>query len=194
MNPHPSSLTRPYSRLLNFAGYQLLWFTAVLGGSDYLPLLGLLLMAHLWLAGWRRSEVLLMSSVALLGASVDSLLTTAGYFAFPEAPGVLPVPLWLLGIWLGFAGTLRHSMTPLVSRPRLMTLATTVFAPLTYLAAQRLGAVQFPLGNLPTAIAVGLSWSAITPLMLWMAALADGELLRPAPGATYPLPTQEITQ
>ncbi|MEM1143963.1 MAG: DUF2878 domain-containing protein [Pseudomonadota bacterium] len=168
--------TRPYSKVLNFAWYQLIWFTAVLGGSAFEWLLALLVFMHLALiASWRR-ELALMTSVALLGCSVDALLTKAGYFQFAESSW-LPIPLWHMAIWVGFAGTLRHSLTFMVERPRLMTLAAMIFAPITYLAAQRLGAVTFPIGDLPTAIVIGLSWLTITPLILWLTAVANGALV-----------------
>ena len=54
----------------------------------------------------------------------------------------------------------------MVARPRLLTAAAAIFAPLTYLAAARLGAVSFPLGGAATALVIGLSWWVITPLLL----------------------------
>lgn len=183
---------RPYSRLLNFAWYQLLWFTAVLGGVPLEPVLLVMLLLHLSLARHRASELCLMLGAAGLGMAFDGLLAAAGYFAFPQPPAVLPVPLWLLAIWMGFAGTLRYSMAPLVARPRLMAAAATVSAPLTYLAAQRLGAVTFPHGGLATAVVIGLSWWALVPALLWLNALTRGELLVSARAASFPIDRQEI--
>ncbi len=170
--------TRPYSKLLNFAWYQLLWFTAVLGGSATQGFLLPLLILHLAMVGnWRR-ELTLMLGAATLGATCDALLTTAGYFVFADTAYGLPIPLWLVAIWMGFAGTLRHSMTFMVSRPRLFTMAAGLFAPMTYLAAQRLGAVSFPLGNGPTAIVIGLTWVTLTPVLVWLSAQTEGTFLR----------------
>ncbi len=168
----------PYSKVLNFAWYQLTWFTAVLGGTAYGWLLALLMFMHLVLvSSWRR-ELALMATVAALGCSMDALLSAAGYFQFVESRW-LPIPLWHVAIWLGFAGTLRHSMAFMVGRPRLMTFAAAIFAPLTYLAAQRFGAVEFPLGDFPTAIVIGLSWLTVTPLLIWLTAIANGEVSPP---------------
>jgi hypothetical protein len=160
---------RRYSLLLNFAWYQLLWFCAVLGGDLVTWLLLPMLLAHLLQVDDWRGELLLMLAVAGLGGTFDAVLTAAGYFAFDPAPAVLPIPLWLVAIWMGFAGTLRHSMRFMVSHPRVMTLAAGCFAPLTYMAAGRLGAVDFPLGPAPTAVAVGLSWLALSPALVWLA-------------------------
>jgi hypothetical protein len=160
--------------VLNFAWYQLLWFVAVVGGPVLAWLLPLLLALHLLQVRDWRSELLLMLAAASIGGAFDTVLALAGYFRFDALPGPLPVPLWLLAIWMGFAATLRHSMRHLVARPRLMTAAAGCCAPLSYLAAERLGAVSFPLGTLPTAVAVGLSWLTLAPVLIRLAALADG--------------------
>lgn len=158
--------TSTYSRLLNFAWYQLLWFTAILGGSAFAPLLFLLLVLHLSLIARKGAEVLLLLGAAVIGVAFDGLLAGVGFYAFNEGTGMLPIPLWLVAIWMGFAGTLRSSMSFMAARPRLMTLAATVLAPVTYLGAERLGAVTFSLGAAPTAVVIGLSWWALTPLLL----------------------------
>lgn len=156
-----------YSRLLNFAWYQTLWFTAVVGGTECLWVLALLLLVHLlWIECW-RSELFLMLACALCGAVADSLLAEAGFYRFESTPHILPVPLWLLGIWMGFAGTLRFSMRWLSSRPLIMASLSAVGAPLTYFAAARLGAVTFVQGTELTALAIALTWLVLTPLLCW---------------------------
>lgn len=153
-----------YSRLLNFAWYQLLWFLAVIGKAAALPLLALLVLLHLFLVEKRVAELALMLGAALLGSCLDLALTFAGFYRFDDAAFVLPA--WLPLIWMGFAGTMRYSLAFMVARPRLLTAAAAIFAPLTYLAAARLGAVSFPLGGAATALVIGLSWWVITPLLL----------------------------
>ena len=72
-----------FAKALNLAWYQLIWFTAVLGGSALQWLLAALVAIHLiGVRSWQR-DAALMFGVALLGASLDALLATAGYFAFP---------------------------------------------------------------------------------------------------------------
>lgn len=155
-----------YSRLLNGAWYQLLWFTAILGGSALLPVLLLLLVLHLSLVDRKVPELTLLFGAAAIGIAFDGVLAGVGFYRFTDAGSMLPVPLWLIAIWMGFAGTLRSSLSFLVARPRLMTLATALLAPVTYLGAERLGAVSFAFGTAPTAVVVGLSWWALTPILL----------------------------
>jgi hypothetical protein len=163
--------SRHYGRLANFAWYQGLWFMAVLGGSQGEALLFLLIGLHVVLVRQRFAELSLMVSAACLGAAFDGLLASAGFYVFEETPQGLPIPLWLAAIWMGFAGTLRYSMAFMVARPRLTTAAAAFFAPLTYLGAERLDAVDFAYGAVPAAVVVGLSWAVLTPMLLRLEAL-----------------------
>ena len=48
----------PYSRLLNFAWYQLLWFTAILGGAAFEPVLLVLLLVFVVISTLRTVSAL----------------------------------------------------------------------------------------------------------------------------------------
>ena len=87
-------MTRRLSDTLwfNALWFQALWFCVVLGRDLLLPLSLLLLVAHIWLAGDRRSEVRQLLFVGGMGILVDVALGVAGVYIF--AGGVL-VPLWL---------------------------------------------------------------------------------------------------
>ena len=93
-----------YSKLLNFAWYQLLWFVAVMWGDTLAWLLLVLLLMHLASVSSVRSELQVVVPVALLGCVIDGLIAAAGYYVFDPAPQLLPIPVWLIAIWLGFAG------------------------------------------------------------------------------------------
>ena len=184
-------IKRPYNKLLNFAWYQLLWFTAVLGGNSLEWVLVVLLAIHLaMVSNWFR-EAMLMVGVGIIGGSMDAVLASMGYFQF-ASNGTLPIPLWHIAIWIGFAGTFRHSMQFMIERPRLMTVGAVIFAPLTYLAAQRMGAVVFPMGNLNTAMVIGLCWLTITPVLVWLTRLTNSVSLRPFRRQKTATSTQEI--
>jgi hypothetical protein len=152
----------------NFVWYQALWLTAIAGGPPLTGALLLLLLVHLlWVDCW-RSEVMLMLGCALPGCAADSLLAHLGVFVFEPAPAYAPIPLWLVAIWLGFAGTLRHSLRWLSARPGLMAVLAGIGAPLTYLGAARLGAVDFPHGALVTGLWVGTVWTVLAPWLCWL--------------------------
>lgn len=155
-----------YSLLYNLVLFQVLWFTAVLGTNQYLLVVALLLVLHLCWCSNRRAELFLLLTAATAGIICDSIMTNAGIYVFAAETQSWPVPYWLIGLWLGFAATLRHSMAPLLHRPLLFTLLSVVAAPLSYLAAAKLGAVEFPQGQLITAAVVGLYWAVLTPLLI----------------------------
>jgi len=157
----------------NLGWYQAVWFTAVTGGAPLSGVLLLLLLLHLLCVECWRSELGLMLGCAVPGCVADSLLAVFGVYIFDPVPMGLPIPLWLAAIWLGFGGTLRGSLRWLSARPALMTALAAPGAPLTYLGAQRLGAVEFPLGTFATCLLVGAVWMTLTPLLCWLARRAN---------------------
>lgn len=162
-----------YSLLYNVVLFQVLWFTAVLGTNQYLLAIVLLLALHLCWCSNRRAELFLLLTGSTIGIICDSIMFRAGFYVFTAETQSWPVPYWLIGLWFGFAATLRHSMTPLLKRPILFTLLSVVAAPLSYLAAAKLGAVEFPLGQLTTAVVVGLYWAVLTPLLMRLTRYSD---------------------
>lgn len=147
-----------YPSWKNIVLYQTVWFGSVLAQNYFvLPVL-LLLSVHFYLCQNRRDEMLVVVLCAASGILGDALLTRAGVFGFEPSQLMFIVPFWLMAIWVGFASTLRHGLAFLVKRPPVAVLAAGIGAPIVYLAAARLGAVQFPLGNVKTAVIVGSVW------------------------------------
>lgn len=174
-------MTNPWlPRLGNLLWYQCIWFTAVLGGDAWLGLGLTLLVVHLWWVDDWREQALLMLAAAALGGGVDLLVAGAGYYRFAPATTFGATPLWLFLIWMGFAGTLRHSMAWLADRPRLMTTAALLGAPMAYISAARFGAVSFPSGTLSTGLITALSWLCVLPLLLTLNNLLKQRAARPA--------------
>lgn len=161
-----------YTKFWNFVWYQGVWFTAIVGREAFESLLFALLALHVvWCGNW-RTELRLMTCCGLLGVIADSALSLSGLYLFDPVPTLLPIPLWLVGLWLGFAGTLKHSMSYLVSRPWLASAASLGAAPLSYFAGARFGAVTFGLDAQATAITIGATWAV---LMLVFTKLASGQ-------------------
>lgn len=161
-----------YNKVCNFLWYQSVWFTAILGREAWEPLLLALLALHLaWCRDW-RAELKLMLSCGILGVVADSGLSMSGLYLFDPSPSVLPIPLWLVGLWLGFAGTLNHSMSYLVSRPLIASAMSLAAAPLSYFAGARFGAVTFGLDAQAAAITIGATWAL---LMLLFTKMATGQ-------------------
>ncbi len=151
---------------MNFAGYQSLWFIAILGGQSFEWVLLLLILLHLTLCNDWKTETKIILSCAAIGISIDSAFALQGLYQFSEEPNYLPIPLWLVGIWLGFISTLRHSLDFMRKKPLLMTMSAGLSAPLTYMAGMRLGAVEFPLGTPLSLMCIGLAWMGMVPIFI----------------------------
>lgn len=159
-----------YNKAWNFLWYQSVWFMAILGREAWEPALFVLLGLHLiWCGNW-RAELRLMASCGILGVIADSALSLSGLYLFDPVPAMLPIPLWLVGLWLGFAGTLNHSMSYLAARPWLASAASLAVAPLSYLAGARFGAVTFGLDVQAVAITIGATWAVLMLLFTRLAA------------------------
>ena len=157
-----------YPKWLNFVWFQCIWFIAILGREQtQWPLLALLLMHLAWCKDW-KVEARLMLLCATVGVVLDSLFTWQGVFKFAEPTILLPIPVWLVAIWLAFAGTLRHSLDYLLEKPVLAALCAGISAPLSYLAGMRLGAVEFGLSSLTTMSLIAVAWTGAMPLLIYI--------------------------
>ena len=163
----------PYPKVLNFLVYQGIWFTAILGREPWTWLLAGLLALHLALSRDRRGEAAVMMLCAGMGITLDSVLSVSGVFVFDPAPEVLAIPLWLAGLWLGFAGALRNSLRYLLTRPRLASVAAGISAPLSYFAGMRMGAVTFGVEDWLAGVIIGGAWACLMPVFLAVARKAD---------------------
>ncbi len=157
-----------YKNWHNFVWFQSIWFLAILAGGQFEWLLALLIVGHLYLCKDWITELRVMLSCAAIGVSIDGTLTWFGVFVFTPSPELTLIPLWLVAIWFGFVGTLRHSLRFMTTKPLLMTIASGISAPLSYLAAMRFDAVEFPLGIWPTAIIVSVAWMLMMPIFLFV--------------------------
>ena len=164
-----------YPKWLNFVWFQCIWFIAILGREQtQWPLLALLLIHLAWCKDW-KVEAKLMLLCASIGVVLDSLFTWQGVFEFAESTILLPIPIWLVTIWLAFAGTLRHSLGYLLAYPALAMLGAGISAPLSYFAGMRLGAVEFGLGDWQTLALIGAAWVGIMPLLIYISKRAGLE-------------------
>lgn len=153
----------PNPAIRNMLWYQSIWFLAVLGGSATVSIIGMLLIWHVARSTNRVAELIIIVGCGGCGYLADSVISALGIYRFP-AGSALPAPLWLLGLWLGFAGSLQHSLAYLTDRPLLLVIFGAVGAPFSYLAAARFGAVDFPYGNVATLTLVSLTWVTLLPL------------------------------
>lgn len=154
---------------------QALWFGAVMGAAQ-----GLLWLAPVLLMGFalwefhpiRRvyGDFQLMLVAVLIGLILDTTWVKLGWIDFAASWALSErAPLWILLLWAGLALTLNHSLAWLQSRLVLAGFLAGVSSPLSYLAAERLGAVDIATESGVWFIGLGLSWAVALPLLLWLA-------------------------
>lgn len=152
----------------NALWFQTTWFCLVLGRETLLPLSAALILLHLALVRDTWTELLRLSSIAIIGIAADALFSSSGLFKFPNDA---LVPLWLCCLWFTFATTLTRSLAWLGQRLVLAGLLGAIALPLNYWAGQRLGAVVFPYSLPVTLGSMSLVWLVTLPLMYRVCAL-----------------------
>jgi hypothetical protein len=171
----------------NLVAFEAAWFACVLGAAHGWPGAGVAVAAavigiHLTLSAQPARDALLVAIATTIGLAWDSLMIQLGWIDY-AAPGPLPAlaPAWILALWALLAITLRVPLRWLHTRLVLAALLGAVGGPLSYLAAERLGACRLvhPSAALT---ALALAWAAVTPLLLVLARRLDqgGRLPTPA--------------
>ncbi|HEY8117737.1 MAG TPA: DUF2878 domain-containing protein [Methylophilaceae bacterium] len=165
--------------LINFLGFQLGWFSCVLGAAHGMPWLGPLITLpivalHVASARIIRAELLLLTIVTLIGSVFDQLLLLQGWIQYPASgwPATL-LPIWMVALWMLFCTTLNVSLRWM----RLHTLTAMIFGfmggPLAYLGGQRLGAMIL-VEPKPLILTLALGWGLLMPALLWISKRFDG--------------------
>ena len=153
----PKTLTPPQfsarliKRVWNIISANIGWLACVFGaasGHHWLGLLvvGILFMIHI--TAIERHRIRLIFSVAFASVLIGFLTDTALILLGTVEPNrwFMPAPfttLWDLVIWANFSLTLNLSLRFLQKRPFSAAVLGALFAPGTYFAAGRLGALYF---------------------------------------------------
>ena len=147
--------------VLNFVGFQLLWAGSVIGAGAYsLHLVAALTAAPLLiLSFWseHRNADWMVAAIALaVGLLLDNIWIFLDVLAYPSSSFA---PYWIGLLWIGFALTINHSMSWFRDRRVLGPLIVGVFAPITYLAGARFGAVEVL--NTPGLVVISIAWAGL---------------------------------
>ncbi|WP_323164293.1 DUF2878 domain-containing protein [Pseudomonas atacamensis] len=155
-------------RIANAVLFQLGWLACVLGGNSLWLLLAVAaLVIHLrWISSW-AAEGRLILCIVIVGTAVDSVLRYLDVFRFADASPL--IPLWLMLLWALLATTLRHCLAWSARPWWLASALGALGGALSYYGGGRLAGVQFPYGDIPTLILIGLLWAVLFPLLHLMA-------------------------
>ena len=165
--------------LINFFAFQLGWFSCVLGAANGLPWLGVLVVClivalHIRSADQPAHELWLLALSMILGLVFDSLLVSTGWVSYPSGMLVAGfAPYWILAMWALFSTTLNLSMGWLKSSLVLASVMGAVFGPLSYLAGQRLGAIEL-VDFRSSMIMLAVIWALVMPILVFAASRFNG--------------------
>ena len=161
-------------RLTNFAMFYLGWLACVMGAGHGQLWLGpsvmaALLLNHLFLNAALVQEAKLILMIGIFGFAVDTLQASAGLYAFARtsaAPWLCP--LWMVALWTIFATTLNASMSWLAGRYRLAAVLGAICGPISYVAGERLGAIELSAHAGLSLVGIAVVWACVMPTLLWL--------------------------
>jgi hypothetical protein len=173
-----SGVARAARAVLAFVVFQAAWFACVIGAARGHAALGVAAVAAavalaLAASDRRGADGRLIAAALVLGFGWDSALARTGLVEYAAAwPAGGFAPAWILALWALFAVVLREPPRWLHGRPLLAGAFGAGGGPLSYAAAERLGACRF--ADAPLAMAVlALGWAVMTPLLIALARRLD---------------------
>jgi hypothetical protein len=153
--------------LINVAINQIIWFLCVLGGNGGVLFALPLLVLNVLLSRYRQADLQMMGALLAVGVCIDGTLQATGFFSFRHEG--MPIPLWLVVIWLALAALPHHSLSWMKGRPLLSALFGALGGPLAYWAGVRLGAATFHLPLLPSLALLAAIWAALWVGVMYLA-------------------------
>jgi hypothetical protein len=163
--------------IINAVGFQLVWFVCV-QGNDLNAAVAVVLLLVVYLMMFRIDFKILMglivfSLVGYMGDGVIAMLFHLDYLGSLDYNDhlIFLAPVWLLGLWIGFATTLNHSMQWLFKTPFLTIFIALFIVPVSYFAGIKLSGSTFNIsidalrsGSMPSElffVAEGIWWAVL---------------------------------
>lgn len=150
--------------IVNALAYQVIWFSAILWGNTGAALGCGIILALLASSEYKSDDLKMIGLLMFLGLLVDGTLQQVGFFTF-KSPG-LPIPFWLLVIWLGLAMTIHHSLAWLKDKLLLAALFGSLGGPAAYWAGTRMGAASFNWPLTTSLLILAIIWSLMFPMIM----------------------------
>lgn len=161
---------------LSLMGYQLVWFTAVVGASRGAAWPGIVVAfvyaaCQLGAARHYKLDLSLIAMAVVMGLLFDSGLIQAGLASYAASwPFAGLAPAWILALWAAFSLTFTQSLAYLQTRLWLAALLGALGGPLAYLGASRgWHAVNFADPPWRALLCLGIGWGLATPALAWFA-------------------------
>lgn len=150
------------SPIYNGLWFYALWFSAILVGDEHISLAMMFVVLHFLMVKDRLLELKICGSIAVIGMTIDGLLSANSVFIFTNDAFLPP---WLLLLWIGFAASLSRSLKFLSSRFALAAAVGAIGGTLSYFSGMKFGAVSFGYSITATAVILMAIWAALLPLL-----------------------------
>jgi 1-acyl-sn-glycerol-3-phosphate acyltransferase len=165
--------------VVDVVGFQAAWWASALTATTA-PLLGPVAMlafvvghALVTPRGHRAASFLLAALAAVVGLVVDNALVAVGAVAFPGSRLLVgAVPLWMLGLWSGFALTIPSTLATATATTTRAAVLGALAGPVAYVGGARLHALA--LGPTWSLAVVGVAWAVALPLLATLARACAG--------------------
>lgn len=141
---NPSSVLH---KSINFILFQVIWFACIIGAAYNQMALAIIffIVFVLWQTQAKikqKSDIHLLLLLLPIGFFGDSFLAFFDYIDYNHSyPTPVLAPYWIVMLWTVFALSLNHSLSWLFYHPRWALLFSVIGGPLSYLAAEKLGAI-----------------------------------------------------
>ena len=160
------------NNIYNIVGFQICWWSCVLGVVNDYQYLGpiamtMFLLVHFICFSKNIREIYFVVIIGIFGVLIDSSFLTFDIIKYKYPILNSFAPLWIISMWIGFASTINHSMYWLNGQHYLMALFGFVFGPLSYLAGLNFEALIFE-KSLSVLLILGVVWAFSLPLMFFL--------------------------
>jgi hypothetical protein len=176
--------------IINAIGFQLVWFICV-QGNDLNAAVAVIALLVVYLMMFRTEFKVLMgltvfSLIGYLGDGIIAMLFQLDYLGSLDYNDNLNflAPLWLLGLWLGFATTMNHSMQWLFKTPYLTIFIALFLVPISYFAGITLSGSTFSTSIAPLSAGSMPNELFFVTEGIWWAVLLTGYKKLSAPNPT----------
>ena len=159
------------TKLINFILFQLMWPAIVFGVAYQFIWPGVAIVIAMVVVNitWEspeKNDLSLVAIAAVIGFFVDSTLASTGRIDYFYDFGINDwAPFWIVLLWIGFASTLNQSMAWIFEKPQFGLPFFAIAGPLSYLPADKIGAVNVEhvwsmllLGSVLWTTAYGMLW------------------------------------
>lgn len=157
-------------KVINFILFQIAWLLTVFSAAHGYPYIGIIFTVlwmtyHLSVASQDpKKEITLLAVVAVLGWLLELGLIMSQLVSYPQqAMFGIPVPLWMVALWINLTATVNFSLSWMKGRYILASLFASIAGPLSYYAGERIGAIILH-GN-SSLIAISCMWFFAMPFI-----------------------------